>query len=53
MKKSICEKCYNFKLFGKDCWYYWEGKKECSKFRKDEDDEEHFESLKEERKWRI
>ena len=39
---SICDKCHNYKLFGKDCYFFWYDKRECSKFCINEDDEEHF-----------
>ncbi|MBI4738533.1 hypothetical protein HY772_03065 [Candidatus Woesearchaeota archaeon] len=29
-KKAACDGCHSFKAFGKNCWYYWEFKKECS-----------------------
>lgn len=26
----VCKSCANYKIFKEKCWYYWEGKKECS-----------------------
>jgi len=30
----VCEHCHNYKVFGKKCWYYWEGKQSCSQYKK-------------------
>lgn len=47
MKAPICDGCYNWKLFKEKCWFFWEGKTECSKFRSDEDDEGHYKRIME------
>jgi hypothetical protein len=39
---AVCDKCCNNGSFGKKCWYFWEGKKRCSQFRKSFDDEPSF-----------
>ncbi len=41
---SVCEKCHNFKVFGKKCWFFWEEKKTCSQFREAGEQEPHYES---------
>ncbi|MBI2139083.1 hypothetical protein HYU13_05825 [Candidatus Woesearchaeota archaeon] len=35
---EICKDCIRFKKFGKSCWVYWEGKKQCT-FRATREDE--------------
>ena len=27
---AICKDCPRWEAYGKECWYWWEGKKECS-----------------------
>jgi len=39
---KICERCYKWLAFKKQCRYWWEGKKECSKFMLTADSEEIF-----------
>jgi len=29
-KENPCKSCRNFKLYGIECWYYWDGKVDCS-----------------------
>ncbi len=29
---TVCENCVAFKRFGDKCWFYWEGKRECTQF---------------------
>ncbi|MBW3018671.1 hypothetical protein KY329_00605 [Candidatus Woesearchaeota archaeon] len=36
---GLCKNCHIYKKLGKDCWYFWEGKKTCSQFRQTEEDE--------------
>ena len=28
--ESACQNCLKFDTFGRDCWVFWERKKECS-----------------------
>jgi len=41
---GVCESCWNKKAFGEKCWFYWEGKKTCSQFKKSPDSEPEFAS---------
>jgi len=27
---KLCQECRNWKVFGKDCFFFWDRKKECS-----------------------
>ncbi|MFQ5474846.1 MAG: hypothetical protein ACE5DM_03340 [Candidatus Nanoarchaeia archaeon] len=29
-KPKPCKSCKTYKAHGKDCWYYWEEKRDCS-----------------------
>ena len=29
-KENPCKRCKSFKLYGEDCWYFWNGKVSCS-----------------------
>ena len=40
----VCENCFTYKAFGSKCWFYWEGKRTCSQFRKTVDEEPHYQS---------
>lgn len=40
---AVCDDCAAFKMFGEKCWFYWQGKRKCSQFRRTQDDEPHFE----------
>lgn len=31
----VCEGCWRWEKFGKDCWYYWDGKKFCTFYSTD------------------
>ncbi len=42
----VCQNCYKYKIFKDKCWYYWELKKECSKFVEDENSPEGYNSVK-------
>ena len=33
---SLCQGCVNWQLFGGKCFFYWEGKQECSQYRVDQ-----------------
>ena len=39
---GVCDNCHSFKVFGKKCWFYWEGKRTCTQFRKSDDSEPEF-----------
>ena len=38
MTNKICEQCWRYDKYKKDCRLYWEGKTECSMFARFEDD---------------
>ena len=42
---DVCKHCHAFKVFGEKCWFYWEGKKSCSQFKRSEADEPQFCSI--------
>ncbi|MEK6848986.1 MAG: hypothetical protein AABY01_00265 [Nanoarchaeota archaeon] len=42
---EICKSCHMHKVLGEKCWYFWENKKACSQFRKDESSEPGFGSI--------
>ncbi len=42
----VCQGCMNFKFFNTKCWFFWEGKKECSQFRVDAEGNTRFRSVK-------
>ncbi|MBI2651043.1 hypothetical protein HYX01_01085 [Candidatus Woesearchaeota archaeon] len=35
---ACCIGCVRFESFGKNCWYYWEGKKHCTMWTSDWDE---------------
>lgn len=35
---EVCKDCLNWQRYGKDCWYFWQGKKTCTQ-RVDENEE--------------
>ena len=39
---AVCRNCWNFKVFGKRCWYFWENKSKCSQYREFADEEPRF-----------
>ncbi|MBI4145996.1 hypothetical protein HY489_01515 [Candidatus Woesearchaeota archaeon] len=39
---AVCENCHSFKVFGSKCWFFWEGKKTCSQFKRSSEDEPQF-----------
>lgn len=39
---NLCKNCHTFKKFGTNCYYYWNDKKVCTMFRKNENDTEHY-----------
>ncbi|MBI4451063.1 hypothetical protein HY642_03750 [Candidatus Woesearchaeota archaeon] len=41
---AVCDGCFNFKAFGKKCWFYWEEKKTCSQHRTAPDQEPGYRS---------
>lgn len=43
---ELCKGCVNWRVFGNRCWFYWEGKKECSQHRMDEEGNTKFKSVK-------
>ncbi|MBI4016762.1 MAG: hypothetical protein HY363_03650 [Candidatus Aenigmarchaeota archaeon] len=47
---QICDTCHAFKVFGKNCWYFWERKKACSQFKIDAEDLPHSCSVD---KWTV
>ncbi len=47
MAMAVCENCHSYKVFGKKCWFYWEGKKACSQHRKNPDSEPEFKTEEE------
>lgn len=42
---GVCKGCYNYTLFGKKCFFYWNYKKTCTHFRGGEFSLEEFKSV--------
>lgn len=42
---GLCDDCFNFKMFGKKCFFYWDEKRECSQFRDAGEDEPKHKSV--------
>ncbi|HLC47098.1 MAG TPA: hypothetical protein VJI75_05190 [Candidatus Nanoarchaeia archaeon] len=42
----VCTECVNWKDFKRQCWFYWESKKECSQFRNHIGEEPKIKSVK-------
>ncbi len=43
----VCKECHAYKQFKEKCWFYWQEKKECSKFVPTEMSGETHRSVKE------
>jgi hypothetical protein len=39
MSGKLCKECIKYKKFGKNCWYFWDLKKVCTRFEKEEGEE--------------
>lgn len=37
---GVCESCWRYQTFKNDCTFFWENKSECSKFLRNQYDEE-------------
>lgn len=42
----LCRECASWKRHAEKCWFYWEGKKECSQFRDDDLSESKYRNVK-------
>jgi len=51
-KASVCQGCMSWKVFGHKCYFYWEQKKECSQFRKNQSQEPTYKEDNEHRDWK-
>ena len=45
---KLCEGCWKWKAFGKDCHFYWESKKECHQWQSHETSEPKRKSVNDE-----
>lgn len=43
---EVCRECASWKIFKEKCWFYWDGKKECSQFKDDPLSEPRYMSKK-------
>lgn len=41
---AVCDSCFNYKAFGKKCWFYWECKSQCSQFKDAPEEDIKFKS---------
>lgn len=42
----LCRECASWKRHREKCWFYWEGKKECSQFKDDDFSEAKYRNVK-------
>ncbi|MBU0536173.1 MAG: hypothetical protein KKE20_04360 [Nanoarchaeota archaeon] len=45
-KSDVCKECASWNIFMDRCWFYWEGKKECSQFKDDHMSEPKYRNTK-------
>ena len=43
---KCCDGCAMWKTQGNKCWYYWEGKKECTQHNREGNNQQDFSHIK-------
>lgn len=43
---EVCKECASWKVFKEKCWFFWDGKKECSQFKDDDFSEPKYKDVK-------